>query len=291
MIRHLPKAALILSLGLAAVPVAPVPEAQAQTEASDETLADIRQELQVLYVEVQRLKRELSTTGAPDMNLQGTSVLDRVDRMEAELSRLTGEAEEMQYRIDRVVSDGTNKIGDLEFRLCELEEGCDIGSLGDTPTLGGDAGAAPAPTAAPAPATPPAGSGGGAELAMSEQADFDRAKEALDSGDFQGAADLFASFTTTYTGGPLTGDAHYYRGEALSKLGNTSDAARAYLESFSGAPNGPRAPRALLNLGLALDQLDQRPDACVTLGEVSNRFPQSDASVEAQTARANMGCS
>ena len=31
---------------------------------SDETLADIRQELSILYVELQRLNRELSTTGA-----------------------------------------------------------------------------------------------------------------------------------------------------------------------------------------------------------------------------------
>ncbi len=31
----------------------------------DQTLADIRQELSVLFVDVQRLKRELSTTGWP----------------------------------------------------------------------------------------------------------------------------------------------------------------------------------------------------------------------------------
>ena len=37
-----------------------------------ETLADIRQELTVLYVELQKLKRELSTTGGVDnSNLGG----------------------------------------------------------------------------------------------------------------------------------------------------------------------------------------------------------------------------
>ncbi|MEM7319503.1 MAG: tol-pal system protein, partial [Pseudomonadota bacterium] len=34
-----------------------------------QTLADIRQELTVLHVEIQRLKREFSTTGAPATNL------------------------------------------------------------------------------------------------------------------------------------------------------------------------------------------------------------------------------
>lgn len=253
-----------------------------------DTLADIRQELSILFVEVQKLKRELSTTGTPDVDLSGTTALERIDAMEAELRRLTGETEELEFRVNRVVSDGTNRIGDLEFRLCELEEGCDIGSLGETPSLGGGSSAtAPAPPPAPAPA--PAQSGG-PEMAVGEQADFDRAKEALDSGSFRSAADLFQTYTQTYTGGALTGEAHFLRGEALSELGDTEGAARAYLESFSGSPDGDRAPEALLNLGLKLRELGQGPDACAMLGEVSGRYPDTAASQEAQAARAEFGC-
>lgn len=253
-----------------------------------DTLADIRQELSILFVEVQKLKRELSTTGTPDVDLSGTTALERIDAMEAELRRLTGETEELEFRVNRVVSDGTNRIGDLEFRLCELEEGCDIGSLGETPSLGGGSGAtAPAPPPAPAPA--PVQSGG-PEMAVGEQADFDRAKEALDSGSFRSAADLFQTYTQTYTGGALTGEAHFLRGEALSELGDTEGAARAYLESFSGSPDGDRAPEALLNLGLKLRELGQGPDACAMLGEVSGRYPDTAASQEAQAARAEFGC-
>ena len=250
------------------------------------TLADIRQELSILFVEVQKLKRELSTTGTPDVNLSGTTALERIDAMEAELRRLTGETEELEFRVNRVVADGTNRIGDLEFRLCELEGGCDIGSLGETPTLGGGSGAA-APAHAPAPA--PAQSAG-PEMAVAEQADFDRAKEALDSGSFRRAADLFQTYIQTYTGGALTGEAHFLRGEALSGLGDAEGAARAYLESFSGSPDGERAPEALLNLGLKLNELGQGPDACEMLAEVTSRYPDSAASIEAQTARAGFGC-
>lgn len=275
------RAALIVSVALAAA--APL---RAQ-EAGDETLADIRQELSILLVEVQKLKRELSTTGLPDVNLQGTSALSRIDAMEAELERLTGKTEKLEFRINQVVEDGTNRIGDLQFRLCELEDSCDVGSLGETPPLGG---VDVSGVAAPAPAAPAAREDK-PQLAVGEQSDFDRAKEALDSGSFRSAADLFATFTQTYTAGPLTGEAHYYRGQALAQLGETADAARAYLDSFSGSPKGPKAPDALLQLGLKLNELGQTPDACVTLGEVTNRFPDSPASVEAQTARADLGCS
>lgn len=247
----------------------------------EQTLADIRQDLTVLYVEVQNLKRQLSTTGGPGVQLSGTNIPGRVDSLEAEVARLTARTEELQNRIDQVVADGTNRIGDLEFRLVELEGG-DISQLGETTTLGG--GDLPQVASLPAPveAEP--------QLAMGEQADYDRALDALDSGDYERAVELFRTFTDTYPGGPLTGEAHYLRGTALSELNLTSRAARAYLESFSGTPDGPRAPDALLQLGISLENLGQMQESCITLAEVTTRFPASDASIEAQAARADLGC-
>ena len=102
----------------------------------EQTLADIRQELSVLYVEIQRLRRELSTTGGVNSNLSGTNVLERVDSLEAEVQRLTAANEALTNRVDRIVSDGTNRIGDLEFRLVELEGG-DLSTLGENVVAGG----------------------------------------------------------------------------------------------------------------------------------------------------------
>ncbi len=265
---------LALSLALSSAAVLPA-------RAQDQTLADIRQELSVLFVELQRLKRELSTTGSPQVAVGGDT-LQRVDLIEAELARLTARTEELENRINKVVTDGTNRVGDLEFRLCELEQGCDIGALGQTPPLGGES----VVTAA----LPPVEPSGGAQLAVGEQADFDRAKAALDSDDFQGAVDLFASFTETYSGGPLTSQAHYYRGQALAGLGETSRAARAYLQSFSGAPDGPLAAEALVGLGTALGKLGQTSEACVTLSEVGMRFPGSAQVALAEQERARLAC-
>ncbi len=290
---------LLIAAVLFATPVAAQDRAQ--------TLADIRQELTILYVEMQKLRRELSTTGTVNTNLAGTNTLERLDAMEREVQRLTASTEQLTNRVDSVVADGTNRIGDLEFRLCELESGCDIAALGETSTLGGGV----TPTVAQAPVSAPASGGsidgggsggasdiatgltdlGGAELAFAEREDFERAKASFDDGNYDGAAEQFQRFTETYQGGPLTGLAHLMRGESLSKLGMNSSAARAYLESYSGTPNGPTAPTALLKLGLSLDDLGQNSEACITLAEVTARFPSTDASVEAQAARAGMGCS
>ena len=273
---------LALGLGLALPQAAPAQDSQ--------TLADIRQEMSVLFVEVQRLRRELSTTGAPGVTIPGGSVLDRVGLMESELQRLTRKTEELEFRINAIVSDGTTRLGDLEFRLCELEPGCDIGKLGQTTTLGG--GTAPATTGQIAsPLQPaPTQTAPETELAVSERADFERAAAALAAGDFRSAADLFAAFNQTYPGGPLSAEADVNRGKALAQLDDVRGAARAYLSAFTTDQTGPQAPEALFLLGEALGRLGQTQEACTTLQEVGLRFPQSPSVASAQEARARLGC-
>jgi len=267
--------ALILALGLSA------PAAFAQ----DATLADIRQQLTVLYTDVQRLRSELSTTGALTTGAVGNTPLDRLNAIESELVRLTSKSEEVENRVNRVTTDGTNRIGDLEFRLCELEPACDIGSLGDTPSLGGVDSAASIAPAAPAP-TPSSNP----QLAIGESEDFQRAQEALASGDFRGAADQLETFSTSYPGSAVADQAAYMRGEALEGLGEMTNAARAYLEAFSTNPTGDKAPDALYKLGYSLGAIGQVQDACVTLTEVGTRFPGSAAETDARTAMTNFAC-
>lgn len=251
-----------------------------------QTLADIRQELSVLYVQIQRLKRELSTTSAPS-GVSGGSVLSRVDAIEAQVQGLTSKTEQLEFRINQIVRDGTNRIGDLEFRLVELEGG-DVSKLGNATTLGGE------DTGASAPATPPAdnGNSGGSDsqLAVGERADFDAAEAALTKGDYAAAAAKFTAFLDAYPGSPLTPQAHLMRGKALSQNSDVPGAARAFLNAFSSDPQGADAPEALFLLGQALADLGQTQEACVTLNEVGARFPTSASAEPALAARARLSC-
>ena len=71
------------------VVVALVLPVSAWPQSREETLADIRQELTVMYVEIQKLRRELSTTGGVSTGGSGGTVLDRVNAIEAELQSVT----------------------------------------------------------------------------------------------------------------------------------------------------------------------------------------------------------
>jgi tol-pal system protein YbgF len=239
-----------------------------------------------LAADLQSLRQELIASGGSGIVAAGgIAVLDRMDAIEAELMRLIARAEALENRINRVVADGTNRLGDLEFRLCELEPGCDISKVGVVPLLGGGVGqmaALPLSGGEPRDAQ--------AALAMNEQEDFDRAFAALEQGEFLRAAELLAAFELTYTGGPLSGEVQYLRGEALFGAGDIPAAARAWLEAFSASPEGPRAPDSLYRLGLSLAELGQVPEACATLSEVSFRFPDARAATDARAAMQSFSC-
>ncbi|MTH63093.1 tetratricopeptide repeat protein [Paracoccus shanxieyensis] len=246
-----------------------------------QTLGDIRSELNQLTSDLQFLRSQLAASGqAGYAQAGGDSAIDRMNAMEARLAQLTGQTEQLQNRIDRIVKDGTTRIGDIEFRLCEMEEGCDLGSL-TTPTLGEQSGAS-----SPMPSSDQRGNLGttpatGAATAA-EKADFDRAREVLGQGDFRRAADLFAAVAETHAGGPLTAEALFLRGAALDSAGDLSGAGIAWLESFAANPNGAQAADALLGLSRAMSAKGGPSEGCYYLQEILARFPDSPQAVEAE---------
>lgn len=277
--------ALFLALALALGGGAALAQDRAQS------LADIRQELSVLFVQMQRLRAELNTTGAPQTGAGATgSARERLDQLEAELRRVIGQVERLEFRINEIVRDGTNRIGDLEFRLVELEGG-DTSRLGQTTTLGGEAGGQP-----PGPILGTGGGGGGGDagggmaLAVGERDAFERARALAEEGDHEAAAAAFRAFVDTYPVGPFTTEAHYLRGISRARLGQWREAARAYLDAFSADPDGPRAPAALVALGTSLGELGQRDEACLTLGEVGARFPGAPEGADARAAMTELRC-
>lgn len=283
-----------------AAPATPAP-ATAAPAAEGRTLADLRADLKALAAELKALRAELNASGAAGFQAAGgDSAIDRMNAMERDLARLTGEAERLRKRIDQVVRDGTNRIGDIEFRLCEMEEGCDLGAL-TTPTLGDQSagtggvvgGVVGGPVAAAGPATGhPAGAdpvtpSAGVPLTAAERRSFEAASAAMQQGDFPRAAELFAAFARTHADSPAAAEAQFLRGAALDSAGDAKGATAAWLSAFAAAPTGPRAADALLGLS-RVAAVGKAPSAgCVYLTELTTRFagtPQADEAERRSTA-------
>lgn len=299
-----------LGLALAALPLAAAAQQPAAQEpgaqepgaqepaAADPTLADMRASLDQLSADLQSLRAELRAGGAPAFRAAGgDNAIDRMNGIEVELARLNAATEELGNRINRVVADGTNRLGDLEFRLCEMTDGCDLGALTTaTQPLGG----------LPPQVAPLAGSASGAvttgdvsrgadtapggAATADERAEFDRANAMLRSGDARGAADRFAAFAASHAGGPLAIEAAWLRGTALEAAGDPAGAAGAWLQVFSSDPNGVRSADALLGLGRLAANAGRTEQACNFLGEVAARFAGSAPAQDAETRRAGLTC-
>lgn len=228
--------------------------ASSQTQA--QTLEDVRMDITQLSELMQELRSELLITGNSGVSQDSVgTILQRLNSLEADLSAALGLVETLEFRVVQIADDATRRIGDLEFRLTELEGG-DTGSLSTPPPLGGESTIG----------------NEGQELASDEQRSFDSGVTMYDAGEFQAAAEQFATFTTTYPGGPLTSEAQYRRGLALAGLQDWGGAARSYLDSFSGAPDGPFAPVSLYELAASLGALGQTDQACLTLDEIGIRY-------------------
>ncbi len=220
------------------------------------TLADIRGDLSILSQQLEALREELSPTGNTGLSPRdAASILVQVGEVRADLEQAIGRVQALEIKVQKVVDDGTTRIGDIEFRLTELE--------GGDPTLLGT----PAPL-------------GGVEaesdvLTIERQA-FNAAKKALADGDGGKAAALLTSFLNNFPDGPLTSEARYLQGQGLAMTGDFQNAARSYLSGFSGAPDSAFAPLSLFGLSKSLYELGQGEQACLTLAEINIRYANID---------------
>lgn len=273
--------AVLLALACGAVATRAQEAASGQLAPTDmraETLADIRAGMAALFGEVHALEAHLTPSGAAGTPVAGATALQRLDAIERELQRLIAKTEELDYRIRRVVEDGTARLGAIDRRLCALEGDCS-GPRGQAPLGGGEV--APLPLVRPP---------SGPQLAVDERAALERGKALLSAGDFLSAAEVFAAHLATWPGGPLSTEAELLRGQALEGAGDAASAARAYLSAFSADKDGPMAAVALTGLGRSLAGLGQTREACAALTEVGNRFPSTAAAIAAAGARAQIAC-
>ncbi|WP_410217769.1 tetratricopeptide repeat protein [Paracoccus sp. (in: a-proteobacteria)] len=258
--------------------------ALAQDAPDAATLADLRTEVALLRQQLHELRGELMASGSAGFQeAGGASAIDRMNAMEAQLMGLTNLAEQLQNRVNRITGDSDRRLSDVEFRLCEMDPGCDLSALtvpstpvGVSPEL--------APSA-PAPSEPDS-----AAATAAEQTDFDAARAVLDSGDYARAAQMFANVAETHAGGPLTAEALFLRGQALDLAGQPREAAAAWLEGFAANPDGPHAGESLLGIARVIEGQGDATAACLYLAEIPARFPGSPQATEAEARVTRLGC-
>src|SRR5690606_32382213 len=105
-------------------------DAPATEAVAPKTLAQMRADLTAIGRAAAALRAELAATGPAGYGAAGgPDAIARMDAMEAGIAHLTGEVEQLRRRVEAAVAEATNRAGDIEFRLCEIDPGCDLGAL------------------------------------------------------------------------------------------------------------------------------------------------------------------
>lgn len=273
----------------APVPAAAPAPAPQPPSAALPNIADLRADLDAVAADLQGLRAALRVSGAAGYaGAGGPDAIARMDAMEATLRRLTGAVEQARNHIEAVTRDSAARLDEVEFRLCQLEEGCDLGALADGDGLGGpldlDLSAGTVAAAAVAPAAPVT------PASAAEQAAFAAALALAQAGDPAAAAAAFAAVARDHAGGPLFAEARFFEGRAQQALGDHRAAARAFTDVFAADPAGPRAPEALLAVARIMAEDGQPRPACQFLGEVILRHADSTAAADATQLYDRLSC-
>lgn len=167
---------------------------------------------------------------------------------------------------------------------------------GDTPAAPASQPAAPAaaPSAAPAPA--------GVDTATSQPASAPSTQTAslpqgtpreqymhafglLRQGKYDMAASSLRQFLEAHGDDKLASNARYWLGETYYVRGSFVEAAETFLEGYQADPQGPKAPDALLKLGMSLSSLDKKNEACAAFQKLRQDYPDAPAGLKSTLQR------
>jgi tol-pal system protein YbgF len=198
-------------------------------------------------------------------------VEDRLNQIQQNLTALTGQLEQLQYRNQQLQQQMEKMQTDYEYRLDTLEKG---GKAGPRPV----ASATPTGSAAPPAAgggtlaanSPPSGGGGAQGEAL-----YHEAFKHLQDGDYAGAERGFKSFVQSNPQHVLAGNAQYWLGETYYARRDYQNAMVAFAEGYKSYKTSPKGPDNLLKLGVTLAVLNKKPEACAVFARFNQDYPRA----------------
>jgi tol-pal system protein YbgF len=120
---------------------------------------------------------------------------------------------------------------------------------------------------------------------------YERSYESLLRRQFGDAEVGFRSFLDQHRDHSLAGNAQYWLGETYYVQGDYKQAAQAFLSGYRDFPKSRKAADSLLKLGLSLNRLGQKEQACAAYMQVGTQFPKAaEAKKRAQSEVKRAGC-
>lgn len=118
------------------------------------------------------------------------------------------------------------------------------------------------------------------DYGLTSREQYDRAFQLLRESNFDEAETAFKNFIGKNPKDKLIDNAKYWLGETYYARGRFDAAAVAFADAYQAAPKGGKAADSLFKLGMALEGMNKREDACTTFVTVRTQFPHATRSMK-----------
>jgi TolA-binding protein len=206
--------------------------------------------------------------GAP----AGSAVSDltaRVDALEAQLARLTGQIEQSGFRVRQLEEALTSFRSEAEARFAAVEKAPAVAAAPAAATATEE----PRPQETPTGLSAQSATEPGAATAVDPAEDaYNRGFKLWEKKDYAGAQVALDDMAKKYPKHAKASWARNLAGRAYLDEGKPAAAAKAFLNNYQTDPKGERAADSLLFLGEALVKLGKSAEACQVYDELRDVY-------------------
>ncbi|MBO7244223.1 MAG: tol-pal system protein YbgF [Alphaproteobacteria bacterium] len=226
-------------------------------------LAELKVDL--LSEKVTRIENDLSALQRKVYQTKETPILLPADNTASTV--VEGNLEDLYSRLsaqDQVVKDLTAKMEQIEFNQKQLEEkfnkmNADLDvrfNMLSTEKSSSLAGVSTSKTG--------------------DKEAYDAAYNIMKKGDYKKAEEAFTLFMKEYPNSTLVGNANYWLGETYYARGLFEQAVGIFADGFTKYKNNSKAADNLLKLGLTMNKLNKKEEACTAFKSLGTEFPKAD---------------
>ncbi len=213
----------------------------------------------------------------------------KINTLENQLTEMTGALEQMAYKLSLLEEKIQKENADMTFRLNELEQKTPLTQGGLSSSISPDAAKNSLPVSTNTP-TESENLSKTQEAAQPEQADvatsfsdpkemYDDAYQFLVKTEYETAQEKLAAFLQKFPDHPLAGNAKYWLGETYYVRGLYEQAAVQFADGFQKYKTNVKGADNLLKLGMSMQKLDKKTEACTAFRNLKKEFPKASSSI------------
>lgn len=273
----------IVLLGAGCLMVSTTTQAQSVSSLSRE-VAELREDIQVL----QRQSYRDKDGGITPASAQDVAV--KMGEFDETLRAAVGHMDELEFKLKELQKRVEVINKDIDIRLKMLEgkpiASDGLGAANNVPSVKYDA-----PVAKDAPKSIVGGAitkGDDLPAVKTKSAEeiYQEGLNALNGGQTEEAIVKFTTVLSKFPKHKLAGNAQYWMGEAYYAKKDYAKAAVAFAKGFEQYKNGTKGADNLLKLGMSMEQLNKKDEACAAYTSLPKEFPKAEKTIKDKAAKA-----